>query len=213
MEVIRILIADDHIIFRDGLKALIHSSPELQLVGEADTGESVVQLASDLQPDVILMDLKMPGINGIEATRQIVLTHPQTKILIVTMYEDDFSVFAAICTGALGYVLKGATHTEMLQAIRAIHQGQAIFGPSIATRMASYFSTMQTHLSSPTFSELSERERDVLQLVVQGDKNTDIARKLSITTKTVSNHISSIFSKLEVTDRAQAILKVKEGFW
>ena len=213
IESIRILIAYEHILFRDVLKALIHSSPELQLVGEADTGEDVVHLALEIQPDVILMDIKMPGLNGVEATRRIINVYPQAKILIVTMYEDDFSVCAAIRTGALGYVLKGATHMEMLQAIRAIHQGEAVFGRSIATRMASYFSHMQTPLSPQALSELSERERDVLHLVVQGYKNRDIARKLSITSKTVSNHLSNIFNKLEVADRAQAILKVKEGIW
>lgn len=210
MTTFRILVADDCIIFRDGLKALITSLPAFQLVGEAATGEDLVHLAHDLQPDIILMDIELSGLNRGEAIQHMMYHSPNTKILVMTSREDDLSICMALSAGSLGYILKGATHCEIVQAIQAVAHGQAIFGPSIAARIASYFILIKTHLSTQAFPELSDREREVLQLVVQGYSNTNIARELCIAPKTVSNHLSNIFSKLAVNSRSQAVLKIRE---
>jgi DNA-binding NarL/FixJ family response regulator len=208
---IRILIADDHQLFRDGLKALLLSAPDAQIVGEATTGEEVINLASKLQPDVILMDLQMPGVNGIEATRQIIQTNSHLKILMVTMFEDDHSVFAAMRAGAQGYVLKGAKHAEMLRAIRAVSNGEAIFSPSIAARMMDFFANMRPAQLPQSFPELSDREREVLDLIAQDYKNADIAAKLFISPKTARNHVSNILGKLQVADRAEAAARARDA--
>ncbi|MFW5943304.1 MAG: response regulator [Chloroflexota bacterium] len=211
MDDIRILIADDHPLYRDGLRALIDAAPDLQLLGEAASGSEAVALATDLQPDVILMDVKMPDGDGIEATRTILHTSPHIAILILTMLEDDNSVFAAMRAGARGYLLKGASHDEMLRAIRAVAGGQAIFSPAIATRMVEFFNTMHPERAPHVFPELTNREREVLGLIARGYNNASIAGELVISPKTVSNHISNILSKLQVADRAEAIVKAREA--
>lgn len=208
-EAIRVLIADDHTLFRDGLRVLLSSTSDMALVGEAVNGDEAVALAMQRQPDVVLMDIQMPGLNGIEATRQIVGMSPHMNVLIVTMFEDDQSVFAAMQAGARGYILKGAKHTELLRAIRAVSGGEAIFSPAIAVRLMAYFSNMQPTLAPQLFPELSEREREILLLIVQGDKNTEIAEKLVLSAKTVRNHVSNILSKLQVANRAEAILRAR----
>jgi DNA-binding NarL/FixJ family response regulator len=211
MEKIHILIVDDHVLFRDGLRALMESAPDCNLVGEATSGEEAVDLAEDLQPDVILMDVKMPGIDGIEATRQIVRTSPHISILVLTMLEDDSSVFTAMRAGARGYFLKGASHEEMLLAIRAVAGGQAIFSPAIAIKMMDFFNTMRPAKNPNIFPDLTEREREVLGLIAQGANNSEIANELFISPKTVSNHITNILSKLQVADRAEAIIKARQA--
>lgn len=211
MQNIRILIADDHQLFRDGLRALILSASDMEVVGEATSGEEVVSLAADCQPDVILMDIQMSGINGIQATRQIMEKQPHAQILMVTMFEDDQSVFAAMRAGARGYVLKGAKHDEMLRAIRAINSGEAIFSPKIATRMMNFFATSRTVIPQETFSDLTGREHEVLTFIAQGKSNAEIAEALTISVKTVRNHVSNIFSKLQVADRAQAAIRAREA--
>ncbi|HLZ59322.1 MAG TPA: response regulator transcription factor [Ktedonosporobacter sp.] len=210
MEQIRILIADDHPVFRDGLCSLLTSVPETEVVGEATNGEEAITLAANLQPDVILMDLQMPGINGIEATRRIVETSPHISILVITMYENDDFIFAAMRAGARGYLLKGADQDEMLLAIRAIANGGAIFSPAIAGRLMQYFATLQS-ATQQVFPELTEREREVLTLIAQGYTNPSIAQRLGLSSKTVRNHVSNIFSKLQVVDRAQAIIVAREA--
>lgn len=215
MDTIRILIADDHALFREGLRALFTALPDIEVVGEAAEGAAAITQVDALQPDVVLMDINMPGVNGIEATRRILSTHPNLGIIMVTMLEDDASVFSAMRAGARGYVLKGAHHEEILQAIRAVAAGQAVFGPAIATRMMNFFQSLngapRTGEAAQAFPELTEREREVLTLIAQGISNKDIAEKLFISAKTVSNHITNIFSKLQVADRAQAIIRARDA--
>lgn len=211
MEPIRILIADDHPVFRDGLRALLATVEDCELVGETPTGEEAVAAAVELQPDVVLMDIRMPGLDGIEATRRIVHTSPHIAILILTMFEDDESVFSAMRAGARGYLLKGADQAEILRAIRAVDSGEAIFGASIARRLMDYFSAPRTGLPAQAFPELTEREREVLELIARGFANQVIAGRLFLSPKTVRNHVSNIFSKLQVADRAQAIVRAREA--
>jgi DNA-binding NarL/FixJ family response regulator len=211
MEHIRVLITDDHPLFRDGLRTLLHSVPETEVVGEVATGEEAIAQAAALQPDVILMDLHMPGQNGIEATRAILHTSPHIGILVLTMFEEDDSVFAAMRAGARGYLLKGADQGEILRAIHAVSHGEAIFSPAIAQRLTQYFATVGHAALPSAFPELTEREREVLGLIAQGRSNGEIADRLVLSQKTVRNHVSNIFSKLQVADRAQAIIRAREA--
>ncbi len=211
MDSIRILIADDHTLFRSGLKALFDSLPETAVIGEAESGQDVISLAESLQPDIVLMDIQMPGINGIDATRQIVNTSPHIGVIMVTMFEDDDSVFAAMRAGARGYVLKGADQEEMVRVIQAVARGEALFGPGIANRLMTYFATPRPAAMQPAFPELTTREREVLHLIAQGMNNGDIARHLHLSVKTVRNHASNIFSKLQVVDRAEAMIKARDA--
>ena len=211
MEAIRILIADDHRHFRGGLRALLLSAPDVEVVGEAGTGEEAVTLAARLQPDVILMDLQMSGLNGIEATRRVLHTSPHISILVISMFEDDDSVFAALQAGARGYLLKGALKVEILRAIRAVASGEAIFGPIIARRLMSYFSAPRPAASTQAFPELTEREQEILALIAQHKTNPEIAARLSLSPKTVRNHVSNIFDKLQVADRGEAIIRARDA--
>jgi len=208
VEPLRVLVADDHPVFRDGLRALLGSTPDTELVAEAATGEEAVAAASEQQPDVVVMDLHMPGLNGIEATQQIVQTSPHLAVLVLTMLDDDESVFAAMRAGARGYLLKGAGQEEILRGIRAVASGEAIFGPAIAERVLDYFSAPRP---PEPFPELTERERELLELVAQGRSNQEIARHFVLSPKTVRNHVSNIFTKLQVADRAQAIVRAREA--
>ena len=211
MEPIHILIADDHTLFRSGLRALFASLAETAVVGEAKSGQEAISLAESLQPDVILMDIQMPGINGIDATRQIVQTSPHIGVIMVTMFEDDDSVFAAMRAGARGYVLKGADQDEMVRVIAAVARGEALFGAGIATRLMAYFKAPRLAASNLVFPDLTEREREVLHLIAQGMNNGAIARHLHLSVKTIRNHASNIFSKLQVVDRAEAMIKARDA--
>ena len=208
---IRILVADDHALFRDGLRALFGSVPDAEVVGEAATGEEAVARAEELQPDVVLMDIQMPGVNGIEATRRIVSQSPHVGVVVVTMFEDDDSVFAAMRAGARGYVLKGADQDEILKVIRAVAGGEAFFGMEIARRLMSFFSGPKPLAPAEAFPALTAREREVLDLLAKGRSNNEIARDLFLSQKTVRNHISNVFAKLQVADRAQAIVRAREA--
>jgi DNA-binding NarL/FixJ family response regulator len=214
MEPTRVLIADDHPVFRFGLSAILMAEPTTELVGEAGTGDDAIALAVELHPDVVLMDLNMPDIDGLEATRRILAQCPGIGILVLTMLEDDDSVFAAMRAGARGYLLKGTGGEEIIRAIRAITAGEAIFGPPIAQRLLRHFAnppTRRTSSATSPFPELTEREHDVLSLLAAGFTNAAIADRLFISTKTVRNHVSSVFGKLQVSDRGQAIVRAREA--
>ncbi len=211
MEAIHIVVADDHTLFRDGLRALLASIPDIRVVGEASSGREVLRLAVEHQPDVILMDIQMPDLNGIEATRQILQTSPHIGVIVLTMFQDDDSVFAAMRAGARGYVLKGADQGVLLRAVRAVANGESLFSPEIATRLMQFFVTLQPASRADIFPELTEREREILSFIADGQTNAEIAEKLVISMKTVRNHVSNVFSKLQVADRAQAAIRAREA--
>lgn len=212
MKPIEILVVDDHTLFREGLAALLEAAAETNVVGTAGTGRAAVAQARQLSPQVVLMDIQMPDMNGIEATRRILADRPETGVIMLTMLEDDDSLFAAMCAGARGYILKGADKAEVLHTVKAVAQGQALFGPGIAGRLTTFFQkgSRRENVAIP-FPDLTERERELLALIAQGMSNSDIAARLHISGKTVSNHISNIFNKLQVADRAQAIVKARDA--
>lgn len=211
VEPVRVLIVDDNPRFRQGLRALLQAAPETEVAGESSTGGQAVALADRVQPDVILMDIKMPELNGIEATRRILETSPHIGILMLTMVEDDDSVFAAMRAGARGYLLKGASKAEILRAVRGVSSGEAIFGPAIARRLMEYFATPRLAAGGLPFPDLTMREREILGLIAQHRTNPEIAARLSLSPKTVRNIASSIFNKLQVADRAEAIVRAREA--
>jgi DNA-binding NarL/FixJ family response regulator len=207
---IRILIADDHPVFRFGLRALLESQTDMLVLEEVDNGEQAVQMVRSLQPDVVLMDVNMLGLNGIEATRQITTTTPDTAVLIITMFDDD-TVFTAMQAGARGYLLKGAQGDETLRAIRAVANGEVIFSPGVAEQMMAYFARGMEPTPEAPFPDLTPRECEVLELLAQGLTNTAIAEKLVLSPKTVRNQVSNIFSKLQVATRSEAVIKAREA--
>lgn len=211
IEFIQLLIADDSESFRNGLRALFKATADINLVAEAANGKEAIALAEQTQPDVILMDLHMPDIDGIEATRKIVETSPHIAILALTMLDDDDSLFAAMQAGARGYLLKGASKAEIRRAIHDAASGAAIFSPQIARRMMDYFSSLRRQTARFAFPELTDREREVLALIAQHLSNREIAGRLSLSEKTVRNYCSNIFAKLQVADRAEAILRANES--
>jgi DNA-binding NarL/FixJ family response regulator len=206
----RVLIADDHAAFRAGLRALLETTGDLAVVGEADTGDAAVAATESLQPDVVLMDVNMPG-GGVEATRRIVDAFPHVAVLVLTMHDDDETVFAAVRAGARGYLLKGAQRAELVRAVRAVSSGEAIFGPAVARRLMAYFSRPALRPDPSAFPELTEREREILEMVARGRSNPEITAELVLSPKTVRNHVSNIFAKLQVRDRAEAIVRAREA--
>jgi len=208
---IRVVVADDHDEFRSGLVRLLGLIDDVKVVGQAARGDDAVSCGLALQPDVVLMDLQMPGLDGVEATRRLQEATPHVRVLVLTMSDEDDSVFAAMRAGALGYLLKGTPREDLARAISAVARGEAIFGPAIALRMAEYFRTGRPRPTGAAFPELSDREREILALIGQGHNNAAIAQELSLSPKTVRNHVSHIFTKLRVADRAQAIVRAREA--
>ncbi|TWF81834.1 LuxR family two component transcriptional regulator [Pseudonocardia hierapolitana] len=206
---VRVVLADDHPVVRDGLRSLLASLPGVELVGEAATGREAVREAVLHRPDVVVMDLHMPDLDGIAATREIVRAVPAAAVLVLTMFDDDDSVFAAMRAGARGYLLKGAGQAEITGAIRAVAAGQAIFGPGVAARLLGYFAAPPR--PDVPFPDLTARERDVLDLIAAGLTNTAVAARLGLAAKTVANHLSAIFTKLQVAGRAEAIAVARQG--
>jgi DNA-binding NarL/FixJ family response regulator len=223
MAAIRILIADDHLFYREGVRTLLKGVPDIEIVGDATNGGEAVARAAQLQPDIVLMDIKMPGLNGIEATRHILQHQPQIGVVVVTMFDDDETVFAVMRAGARGYLLKDADREELLRAISAVHRGEAIFSPAIAQRMVQYFAGLTRRTSAPErtidgssgsarpFPELTDREHEIMELIAQGQSNPAIAERLVLSVKTVQNHVSSILGKLQAADRAQAIVRARDA--
>lgn len=211
MAPLRILIADDHRLFRDGMRLLLGTQPDLEVVGEAASGDEAARLAEELRPDVVLMDIKMPGISGIEATRRIMAADPGVRVLVVTMFEDDATVFTAMRAGARGFVLKDAEHADMLRAIRSVGQGEAIFSPSVARRLSDFFAAARPAAPRELFPALTGREREIVQLMAQGASNGEIARLLDLSAKTVANYVSNILAKLQAADRAEAVRLAREA--
>lgn len=206
---LRVFVVDDHPVVRRGLRTLIDSLPDVEVVGEASTGEDAIAAVPGAEPDLVVMDLNLPGVNGIEATRRLVNDAPHLGVLVLTMFEDDDSVFAAMRAGARGYVLKGADQEDLARAVLAVGRGEAIFGPTIAVRITRFFSGRTTSVAP--FPELTEREREVLELLARGHSNIEVSRHLGLSAKTVRNHVSNIFTKLQVTDRTNAVIRAREA--
>ena len=206
---ITVVLADDHPVVLNGLRALFATTDGIEVLAEARDGESAVRLASTMQPDVVVMDLNMPGLNGIEATRQIRAADPDVRVLVLTMFDDDESVFAAMRAGARGYVLKGGEQHDIVRAIETVSAGGAVFGPAVATRIATFLGG-GAH-ARPPLPELTAREREVLDLIARGLTNTEITRQLVVSPKTVRNHISNIFAKLQVASRGEAIERARDA--
>lgn len=216
-EVIRVLVADDSSEFRRGLRALLASSDDVSVIDEAATGDEAAVRATHTQPDVVLMDLGMPGLNGIEATRRIQATSPHIAVLVLTMFEDDESVLAAMRAGAKGYLLKGAPRNEIIRALQVVAEGGVIFGPSVARRALLQFSGDRPHeggaksVDDAPFPQLSEREREILALIADGVDNLEIASRLTLSTKTVRNHVHNVYRKLQVRSRSEAIVQARDA--
>jgi DNA-binding NarL/FixJ family response regulator len=208
---VRVIVADDHPLFRQGVGALLRDSPETELVAEAASGEEAVALAGQLAPDVVVMDVSMPGLGGVAATRELTRLHPAVAVLMVTMMDEDESVVAAIRAGARGYVLKGSEPLEILRAVLAVAEGQAIFGAGVAGRLERLIASEPQPASHEPLPELTPREREILELMARGDPNPAIALRLGLSEKTVRNNVSNIFTKLRVTHRAAAVARARDA--
>jgi DNA-binding NarL/FixJ family response regulator len=206
--VIRVLIVDDHPIFRDGLAGTVRREPDFEVVGVADSGESAVELAAAANPDVVLMDLNLPGMSGVEATRRIVAGGSAVAVLALTMVDDDDIVMAVVRAGACGYILKGSSGTEIVAATRTAASGGAVFGPGVA---AAVLGSAGGRRQIVVNGGLTERERDVLSMIAEGASNAQIARALGLSVKTVQNYVSRVLDKLQVADRTQAAIRARDG--
>ena len=207
---IRVVMADDHPVFRDGLRALFAATSDVELVGEAADGATTLDVVAGTDPDVVVMDLQMPGVDGVEATRRLATLAPRSRVLVLTMFEDDASVFAAMRAGARGYLVKGADAHEIVGAIRSVAAGEAVFGAALATRILGFFASPRASGLIP-FPDLTDREHEILELIARGLSNDPIAARLGISPKTVRNGVSVILDKLEVADRAAAIVRAREA--
>jgi DNA-binding NarL/FixJ family response regulator len=211
MSSVSVVVADDHPVVRAGLTALLSSLPDVEVVGVAATGRDAVAEVRRLRPDVAILDLQMPGLDGFAATREITRWVPEVAVLVLTMFDDDESVFTAMRAGARGYLIKGAEQDEIARAIRAVAVGEAIFSAGVAKRVLSFLSAPAGPAAPEAFPQLTPRERKILDLLAGGLSNTVIARRLNIAPKTVANNLSAIFAKLQVADRAQAIVRARDA--
>jgi DNA-binding NarL/FixJ family response regulator len=209
-DVISVVVVDDHPMFRAGLRTLVEEADGLDLAGEAADAETAIAVCEEVVPDVVLMDIKLTGASGTDATRHLTARLPGTAVLMLTMLEDDTSVFAAMRAGARGYILKGAAPDDILRAITTVANGEVIFGAALARRMGHFFTAGREGDAHP-FPELTTRERDVLDLLADGTSNADIASSLGLSEKTVRNNVSNIFAKLLVADRAAAVAKARSS--
>jgi len=207
MSSITVLLAEDHVITREGIRRLLEDESNLEVIGEAGNGEEAVQIATEMKPDVVLMDVAMPKLNGIEATRQIKLINPGTAVLILSAYDDDEYVFALIKAGAAGYLLKNVSGDELTRAIQAVRKGEPVLDPMIARKVMNYFKLpgKVRGLERPS-EHLSSRETDIIKLAARGMTNKDIADKLHLSNRTVEGHLRTIFNKLGVGSRTEAVL-------
>jgi DNA-binding NarL/FixJ family response regulator len=203
----RVLVVDDSDSFRDGLVSMLDAEPDVEVVGQAADGSDVPRLAARCQPDVVLMDLAMPVVDGIEATKRLAESAPHVGVVVLTLRDDDEAVLQALAAGARGYVVKGSRRAEVLWSLRAVAAGEAVFGPAVAGRMARLFALSRR--PQEEFPELTEREREVLSLLARGRGNAQIARELGISDKTVRNHVSNVLTKLQAADRADAIVRAR----
>jgi DNA-binding NarL/FixJ family response regulator len=212
-EPIRVVLADDHPVYREGLAALLGSTAGVEVVGVAADGQEAVAVTRETQPDVVVMDVSRPGLGGIEATRQVTTDSPHVRVLVLTLSEDDSTVFAAMQAGAMGYLLKGANQADIVRAVTAVAHGEVLFGPAMARQVADYFAAAAASggALAAVFPELTAREREILDLVAEGRSNAQIASALFLSPKTVRNNVSNIFAKLHVADRAEAIVRAREA--
>jgi DNA-binding NarL/FixJ family response regulator len=208
---VRVVLADDHPMVRYGNTAVLADAPEVEVVGEAADGESLLAAVAEHRPDVVVTDLDMPGMGGAEATARLRTSHPDLAVLVLTLHEDDESLFAALRAGARGYLLKGADRSELVRAIQSVASGEAVYGAAVATRIVQFFTGAREEYAAQVFPELTERERDVLGLIASGRRNSEIATALGLSDKTVRNHVSNVLLKLQVPDRTAAALKARES--
>jgi DNA-binding NarL/FixJ family response regulator len=207
----RVLVVDDHPLFRDGIVAALSGAPDLDVVGEAETVADAVRMVEETTPDVVLMDLNLPDGSGIDATRDLLDAHPEIRVLVMTMSSDDEAVVAAMRSGARGYVVKGAGREEVLSAVRTVAQGGAVFSPQVAARLGSWFSSLGSIEGRTAFPQLTDREREILDLMARGLDNRRIARELTLSEKTVRNHVSNVMGKIEADSRSVAVLRARNA--
>ncbi len=208
---VRVVIADDHPMFRYGLRAALAGGDEVEVVGEAADGRALLALVNSTQPDVVITDLAMPALDGAAATAEILARHPGTGVLVLTMHDDNEALFGALRAGARGYLLKGADRDEIVRAVLTVADGEAVYGAAVARRITDFFTGAHRDYTVTAFPELTDRERQVLELVAAGCGNHDIARRFALSEKTVRNHVSAVLVKLQVRDRAAAVAKARDA--
>jgi DNA-binding NarL/FixJ family response regulator len=207
----RVVLVDDHPVYRDGLRMLLESIDEVDVVAVAGDGQTALTVVEQADPDVVVMDVQMPGLDGIAATRELTARHPHLAVVVLTMSEDDETVFSAMRAGARGYLVKGSSQHEIVRAIRSVDTGELVFGAAVAQRVAAYFAGHTPTPDAPAFPQLTEREREVLDLLAAGRSNPQIAQALFLSPKTVRNNVSNIFAKLQVADRSEAIVRARDA--